>query len=84
LALGGHEEFSYSADLAGSFSATARTTYYVAVLNSDANWLWQLDTSGKNFDYLGGEGTPWNSSFYDNQDAFQLTDATTATPNPPR
>jgi hypothetical protein len=69
----GNEEYSYTASLATSFDATAGTQYYVAVLDSGLNWLWQLDGSGTNYYRTGGDPTPWITSTITEQDAFQLT-----------
>ena len=68
----GDEEFAYTATLSTPFVATGGTRYYVAVLNANSSWDWQLDTTGTNYFREGGDGTPWLLSGYPQQDAFQL------------
>jgi hypothetical protein len=79
----GDEEFSYSASFSTPFTATAGTQYYVAILNSNSYWQWQLDSSGTNYFRDGGDGNPWTLSIFPEQDAFDLTGTPAlATPEP--
>jgi hypothetical protein len=78
----GDEEYQYTANLAADFTATGSTQYYLAILNAPSSWDWQFDGGGTNFFRFGGDGTDWSTSFFPEQDAFQLNGSANAVPEP--